>query len=526
MDSSQRYALDLAKSGARRILILGAAGTGKSTVIKAIKETLEAAGKTVLLTAPTGIAAINIGGATIHSQFEIPAAIASARSLRDSRVLSMLLKNTDTIIIDEISMVRSDLMEAVLKRIGQYNPNIQLILVGDLMQLPPVLTEGETSAFKQAGYDPSFPYFTDGARGVTFDTAILTTCHRQGNGLFLDSLNKIRTGTDIQTAVNAFNANCRRPGTEPEPLLYLTTTNESASRINERRLAALDAEPRTFTAGIRYYTPSHKTNAEKEFPAPETLTVKPGANVMITKNIYPAGSRGNMIPNGAIGRITGISNTAIEVTLFTARPGYRIKVTPETWAKIHYIYDTETKTIMPQKEIEFSQFPLKLAWAVTIHKSQGLTLDNYAIDMGKMQFTDNLAYVALSRGRNFSDITLLSPLQLKDVRTNSRMLKFIAAVKGRQRITLGQIQQILSPPSADSESVKQTREIIERAISAGKDIEFDYINNDGEMSRRRVTPNTCILSASGNDILKAFCHLRHEERAFIISKIMNIKLIP
>lgn len=441
LDEKQQEVLDFVSSGIKRLLVLGSAGTGKSTIIRKIKEKLETQNKNVMLMAPTGIAAINIGGTTIHSQLEISTAVAPAKVLIHSFQLQALLERTDTIIIDEVSMLRSDLMDAILKRIYNYNPQIQLILVGDLMQLPPVLSSKDIMPFIKAGYDSKIPYFIDSIRKESFKVCILDSYHRHVPGLFLDCLNHIRNGEKLAQVIEIFNNYCYVRKTDRQPFIFLNTTNKMADSINEFRLNAINSQLVICKAKIERYIETAKTNIANEFPSPLLLKIKVGAQVMITKNIYlnPL-SKDDIVPNGALAIITDIKPFSIEVKLITVKPNSKLILYPVTWNKKRYVINPITKELNQVTEVSFTQYPIKLAWAITIHKSQGLTLQNYAIDLGINQFTDNLAYVAFSRGKSFEDITLLRPLKIEDIKYNQKMIDFIACME-KNKNTMKQNEQ-------------------------------------------------------------------------------------
>lgn len=523
LDLNQQEALDYALDGEPRILILGAAGTGKSTLIKSITQELESDGKNVMLLAPTGVAAINIGGATIHSQLEIGIGVAPKKSLRYSPFLEKILTKIDTIIIDEISMLRSDIMDAVMERINTYSPNIQLILVGDLMQLPPVLPPKEILGFRSAGYRPENPYFMDGVIGETFTVVMLDTYHRQEEGTFLDSLNKLRCGEDILGAITAFNAYCGKYTSKSDPAISIVATNKMAAEVNETRLSLIQAKAFTYEADIKQHRIGKKINFN-DFPAPETIILKQGAHVMITKNIYPdPENKKDIIPNGAIGIVTALSGLSIRVRLITARPGHEMRVDRFTWEEYRYDYDPLNDRILKRVETSFTQYPLKLAWAITIHKSQGLTLENYAINLGDRQFTENLAYVALSRGRRFEDITLMNLLREEDIRFNKEMLKFLLCLKTGTEYEF--LQDAPSPgPKPPKAIALNTEQIISNAIDNDKDIEFDYVDNQGNFTHRTAKPLHFIDTPTGQDGIRCHCHMRKDQRTFVIDKMENVYL--
>ncbi len=416
LDESQRRAIESVLRGDPLVLISGAAGTGKSSVIKVIEELLKKRGKNVMLLAPTGMAAINIGGETIHSAFKMPPVVNPVDEMREhhylqnNQKLQDILKNVDTIIIDEISMVRADIMQAVCDILDIYGPKpdedfggVQLVLVGDLLQLPPVLTAEERKAFEDVGYSPERPYFFEclGIGSYDITSTPLTQNHRQqkieDDISLLDCLHEMRTavGERREGLEDCINSYCPAPdGTQ---LITLCATNDAADRINDDELLKLEGEPILFMAEITDNRKHKDTKILSSFPSPQELRLKVGAKVMITKNIRNQQDRHELIPNGTIAKITALQDNLIEVTLITVKPGLRLVLQKTTWESYSYTYNEKEQKLEKEVSVSFTQYPLRPAWAITIHKSQGMTLENYAVDLTNASFATNLAYVALSR---------------------------------------------------------------------------------------------------------------------------------
>lgn len=441
LDESQRRAIEAVLRGDPLILISGAAGTGKSTVIKVIEQELKKRGKNVMLLAPTGMAAINIGGETIHSALRIPPVVNPVDEMREhhylqnNQKLQDMLRNVDTIIIDEISMVRADVMQTVCNILDIYGPEpdedfggVQLVLVGDLLQLPPVLAAGERRPFENAGYSPERPYFFECLGIGTYDmtSTPLTQNHRQqkleDDISLLDCLYEMRTavGERREGLEDCINSYCPEPdGTQ---LITLCATNDAANRINDKELFDLDGEPMLFKAEITDNRKHKDTKILSSFPSPKELWLKVGAKVMITKNIRNQQDRQELIPNGTMAKVAALQNDQIEITLLTVKPGLRLVLQKTTWESYSYTYNKKEQKLEKEVSISFTQYPLRPAWAITIHKSQGMTLENYAVDLTNASFAANLAYVALSRARRFEDIHLIQKLKASDLKFDPYMM--------------------------------------------------------------------------------------------------------
>lgn len=441
LDQSQRRAIEAVLRGDPLVLISGAAGTGKSFVIKVIEELLKKRGKNVMLLAPTGMAAINIGGETIHSALKIPPTVNPVDDMREHHYLNNnqklqdILQNVGTIIIDEISMVRADVMQAVCDILAFYGPDpdedfggIQLVLVGDLLQLPPVLKANERQAFEDAGYCAERPFFFECRDISSYDitSAALTQNHRQlkidGDISLLDCLHEMRTavGERREGLEDCINSYCPEPdGTQ---LMTLCATNDAANRINDDELFNLPGEPMLFKAEIIDNRKHKDTKILSSFPSPKELWLKVGAKVMITKNIRNQQDRQELIPNGTMAKVTALQDNQIEVILLSVKPGLHLVLHKTTWESYSYTYNEKEQKLEKEVSISFTQYPLRPAWAITIHKSQGMTLENYAVDLTNASFTANLAYVALSRARRFEDIHLIKKLKASDLKFDPYMM--------------------------------------------------------------------------------------------------------
>jgi ATP-dependent exoDNAse (exonuclease V) alpha subunit len=411
--------LNLLHNGREHIFLTGGAGAGKSTLLEHFVEHYYGV---YAILAPTGVAALRVGGQTIHSFFGFgigPMTKDEIRELPDDRKLKF--KALQTLIIDEISMVRGDLMDAIdwFLRLNRERPDkpfggVRLLMVGDPYQLPPVAKDGKEREYLQQQYGTDTPYFFHAAvwRETALKTCALTTIFRQKDPLFTDALNAIRSGTVTPEHMKLLNARVR-PGFEPpvdELWLTLTTTNNAADMANQRMLAALKTQPKTFEAVI---------GGEfdlKNKPTDESLILKPGLAVMFIRN-----NRSKGYVNGTLGKVV-----SVEPKLVIDAQGNEIEVDTETWENVVYEYDKNTKKLTKTVKGTFKQTPLKLAAAITIHKSQGLSLDRVIIDLANGAFASGQTYVALSRCRTLEGLVLRRPVQERDLITSLEVQAFMS----------------------------------------------------------------------------------------------------
>jgi len=410
-------AFEYARNTQKNIFLTGKAGTGKTTFLRQIKE--EAA-KRLVVTAPTGVAAINAGGVTLHSLFQLPFGLylpgtsrESPNQRRFSRDKIQLLRSLDMLIIDEISMVRADLLDAVDDVLRRYRDDaqpfggVQLLMIGDLHQLPPVVKDEDWQLLR-----PQYqtPYFFSSVALQKTDMVVIELTHifRQSDRTFIDLLDRIRRNQMDSEVFNLLNSRFQpdfQPAAE-ESYITLTSHNASSHNINSQRLAAISGPSRVFEAKIDGDFP------ESAYPTERTLEFKKGAQVMFVRNDL---SPEKQYFNGKIGTITRFTRDEIFVRCKDEHED--IAVTPVEWQNIKYSVDEQTKEIKEEILGTFAQYPLRLAWAITIHKSQGLTFDRVIID-ARSAFAHGQVYVALSRCRTFEGIVLSSKINASSVKTD------------------------------------------------------------------------------------------------------------
>lgn len=420
MDIDKNEAFDIAlkyvTETSENIFLTGKAGTGKTTFLKYLKEHCP---KNIIITAPTGVAAMNAGGVTLHSLFQLPLEIYLPNSFgkqtlmknqRFSAKRKELLRTMDLLVIDEVSMVRCDVLDAIdytLKSVRQ-NHNAafggaQVLFIGDLHQLPPVAKTNEWSILKE--YYNS-PFFFD-SKVIAEQKPLLielTEVYRQKEGLFLDLLNKVRTNSLSEDDFIALN-NRFIPGFIPlqeENFITLTTHNKQADAINTKELNKIIKAPFKYVAEIK------GNFTDNIFPADEVLTLKVGAQVMFLKN-----DSAKQFYNSKIGVVSFLDDDEIRVTC----DGNEINVHRETWENTKYSLSRETGKLTQEVTGSFKQFPLRLAWAITIHKSQGLTFDKVMIDAA-LSFSSGQVYVALSRCTSIGGIVLLARIPASAIMSN------------------------------------------------------------------------------------------------------------
>ncbi|MBD3375028.1 AAA family ATPase [candidate division KSB1 bacterium] len=411
-----KEAINEMNSGRSGLFITGKAGTGKTTLLRYY---MSKTTKKIALVAPTGIAALHIGGQTIHSFFKFPLGHIQDQDIKVSRNRDMY-RALDAIIIDEVSMVRADLMDAIDKflRLNGRDKNqpfggIQMIFFGDLFQLPPVVSDREETKFFTHYYHSPFFFDAKVFEYQPIKSHELTKVYRQTDKSFIDLLNAIRMDDITDQQMIKLNHCKERFNNQPETeIVRLTTTNKSACTINQSRLNNLKAPSFRYTGYLEGKFP------DKSLPTEMMLILKVGAKVMFVKN----DSQKRWV-NGTLGIVTALTQTSVRVKNVSNDFDYDVE--REKWEVFRYQYDKEKKKLVKNVVGSFSQYPLKLAWAITIHKSQGLTFDKVIIDMGNGAFAHGQTYVALSRCRSLNGISLVKDVRRADIKVDAAVKRFI-----------------------------------------------------------------------------------------------------
>lgn len=409
MNQEARLAWDIIEKTNANLFLTGKAGTGKTTFLKELRSRSP---KRMVVLAPTGIAAINAGGVTIHSFFQLPLSPylpgtsfgkSDQKRYQFSKVKRNIIRTMDLLVIDEISMVRGDLLDAVDSVMRQYRKHylpfggVQLLMIGDMQQLAPVVTANDEQLLRQY-YPTPFFFSSKALQQAQYLTVELKTVYRQQDEQFIALLNQIRENKATDETLATLNQRYIpdfHPAKESD-YIRLTTHNSPAQRINEQELESLPSKVYHFKAEVEGVFP------ESSYPADFDLMLKPGAQVMFIKN-----DPEHRFYNGMIGEVTTICGEKVSVR--SKETGDTFDLQPMEWTNAKYTLNERSKEIEETIEGVFRQYPLRLAWAITIHKSQGLTFEHAIIDASR-SFTHGQTYVALSRCKSLEGMVLSAPL--------------------------------------------------------------------------------------------------------------------
>lgn len=392
------------------VMVVGRAGTGKSHFIRSLVEADPQYPQAVL--APTGLAAMNIGGQTVHSFFGFPPRPLIGLQEKPHWFFQRTARAISRLIVDEVSMLRADVLDAmdqhlkVARKSSRPFGGVQMLLVGDFYQLPPVVRGEEGQLLEDAGYATPYAFSAHCLRDAPIAAVQLTEVHRQTNQDFIALLSSIRESRGVEEAVTILNTVCLERSLPKRPVL-LCATNAVADRYNANGLASLETAAARYTGAFEGEAP--KSQGDR-FPAPMELVLKRGARVIFTQN-DPA----DRWVNGSLGTVKSLDDELIVVALDT---GIDVDVERATWPQARWTWNAKENRMEVKEEFKYVQFPLAPAWALTIHKAQGMTLDSVEIDLGRGAFAPGQTYVALSRARSMETLRLTRPISARDVQVD------------------------------------------------------------------------------------------------------------
>jgi ATP-dependent exoDNAse (exonuclease V) alpha subunit len=435
LSEEQRNLFDYIEQTDAHVFVTGRAGTGKSTLLSHLVANTE---KSFAVCAPTGVAALNVGGVTIHSLFTFPLGLLGEVDIGKhlSRRTRDVLKALDMLVIDEVSMVSADLMDAIDRalRIARGRRNLpfggaQVVMFGDPYQLAPVPPrDPQERAYMEENYQSGWFFDAHVFRDAGLERFELSEIFRQSDGQFKEILNAIRDGSVTQDMLDHINRAGNRFPPHPD-VIKLATINETVNSVNAQRMSLIPGEPKLFRAT---YSEGAANAFGRVLPAETELYLKVGAQVMFIKN--DDGTGGRRWVNGTIGHVMDLKKSGIVVVEVD---GEEFEVGPATWEKVRYEVEEDfdeasgkvKEVLVPITLAEFKQIPLRLAWAVTVHKSQGQTYDEVQIDMGRGAFSPGQTYVALSRVRSLEGLYLTRAITMRDVMVDKDVVRFMTGAR-------------------------------------------------------------------------------------------------
>lgn len=423
----QNHAFDMIAKTNNSFFLTGRAGTGKTTFLKNIQEKIQ---KKFIVLAPTGIAAINAGGQTIHSFFGLDFGVLGPGDIGTMNANKIsIVRHIDTIIIDEVSMVRCDIMDAIDRTLRFYRKNsapfggLQMVFVGDMFQLEPVVTQDDREILKEIYHSDSFYFYKSAViQRYGLPKIEFLKVYRQSDPVFIELLEHVRTGNVSYRDMLRINSRVVAPGEGSQKLkVTLTCTKKAAQYINEEQLEQLEGD-------LMIYEAEHTGDTRKcQDVAEDRLCLRVGSQVMFTRN-----DPFQRWANGTLAIVDSLTDDCIKVRF---DDGVIQEVQKVQWESIEYEYHEQTKSSKKKTIGTITQYPLKLAWAITIHKSQSLTFDRVAIDFGKSAFSNGQAYVALSRSRSLEGLELLRPMTLSSVLVSKDVIDFSSDINNTEMIT-------------------------------------------------------------------------------------------